>query len=225
MDKMELDAAAPFLFSQETIESLTDLERRGVYTLERLRKARPEVIPEVIRLRGQHMGVLRIAKIVKMGHETVSAICCEYPEEVAAAQQKRVSRLLSASDKLVELVDRDPESVPPNVRCLAASQLLDKAQLLSGAATQRIEEVQTVDIYAHWQRFLKGEEGSLVDGKFLPVIEAEVKGNETQDPIVITCPNTPLETGFNGQKKSPITGSPAAAGALALPSSQAEGRS
>src|SRR5207247_11122954 len=100
-------------------------ERQSEYTLERLRKLRPEVIPEVIRLRGEHCGLLRISKIVRMHHKTVSAICAEYPGQIAQEQQRRVNRLRSAADKLVELVDDSPESVPPNVRALAASQLID----------------------------------------------------------------------------------------------------
>lgn len=146
----------PFLFSPETIKGLTEEEREGRYTLERLRQLRPEVIPEVVRLRGEHCGLLRISRIVKMHHRTVSAICAEYPEQIAKEQQRRVNRLRSAADKLVELVDDAPESVPPNVRALAASQLIDKAQLLSGGSTANLAidiRSRAIDIDGAFQKF------------------------------------------------------------------------
>src|SRR5262245_103883 len=132
------DTTTPFLFSQTTIDALTEAERRGEYTLERVRLVRPEVIDEVIRLRGQFIGQLRIAKILGIHHRTVAAIDQAYPERIEQEKRKRVAKLRSVADKLVELVDESPETVPANVRCLAASQLYDKAQLLDGGATANL---------------------------------------------------------------------------------------
>jgi hypothetical protein len=189
----------PFLFSRATMEALTDAERRGEYTLERLRQVRPEVINEIICLRGEHCGQLRIAKICHVHHRTVAAVCAQFPEEISEEQRKRVNRLRSAADKLVELVDDDPESVPANVRCLAASQLLDKAQLLDGQATVRIEQVERIDIYDHWRRFLAGEVQGLAGG-WLPKVETEAPPKS----IDIECVNSPRETGVGAQKTFPI---------------------
>src|SRR5206468_1920621 len=101
--------STPFLFSQQTMDELTEAEKRGEYTLERLRQLRPEVIDEIVRLRGQWVGMLRISKICHVHHRSVAAVCAEYPEEIQEEQRKRVSRLRSAADKLVELVDDNPE--------------------------------------------------------------------------------------------------------------------
>ncbi len=147
------DTTAPFLFSQGTIDALTEAERRGEYTLERVRLVRPELIDEVIRLRGQFIGQLRIAKILGVHHRTVAAIDQAYPERIDEEKRKRVAKLRSVADKLVELVDENPESVPPNVRCLAASQLIDKAELLAGGPTQRIDVGPPIDIHAVFQNF------------------------------------------------------------------------
>ena len=105
-----------FLFSPETIEQLTDAERRGEYTLERLRKLRPEAIEETIRLRGQCVGQLRIAKLLRLHHRTIAAIDRAYPERIEAERRNRVAMLRSTADTLVELVAENPSSVPPNVR-------------------------------------------------------------------------------------------------------------
>jgi hypothetical protein len=147
------DTTAPFLFSQSTIDALTEAERRGEYNLERIRLVRPELIDEVISLRSQFIGQLRIAKILGVHHRTVAAIDQAYPERIEQEKRKRVAKLRSAADKLVELVDDNPESVPPNVRCLAASQLIDKAELLAGGPTQRIDFTPPIDIHAAFQKF------------------------------------------------------------------------
>jgi hypothetical protein len=145
--------SAPFLFSKQTMEELTKAERRGEYTLERLRELRPEVIDEIIRLRGQWAGKLRIAKIVGVHHKTVAAVDAAYPEEIEDERQRRVHRLRSAADKLIEQIDDSPENVPWNVKGLVASQLLDKAELLDGNATVRTEHNERVDIFAQFQAF------------------------------------------------------------------------
>ena len=108
--------------------------------MERVREVKPELIDEVIRLRGQYIGQLRIAKILGLHHRTIAAIDRAYPERMDAERRNRVARLRSTADKLVELVGwTNPESFfPPNVRCLAASQLYDKAQLLDGGPTANL---------------------------------------------------------------------------------------
>jgi hypothetical protein len=136
--KEQADAAAPFLFSQSTIDALTEAERRGEYTLERVREKKPELIDEVIKLRGQFIGQQRIAKILGVHHRTIAAIDQAYPERIEIERRKRIAMLRNTADSLVELVADNPESVPANVRCLAASQLYDKAQLLDGGATANL---------------------------------------------------------------------------------------
>ena len=217
----------PFLFSKETIAELTEAEKRGEYTLERLRQLRPEVIDEIIRLRGQWCGKMRIAKICRVHHKTVAAVDAAYPEAIQDEQQKRVKRLRSAADKLVELVDDNPESVPANVRCLAASQLLDKAELLDGRATLRLEHTERVDIFSDWPEVIK----SFVEqGKHAPPqTDAEKaawkawceKHLPSENPIDIETTNVPAEIGSDGQKKPPISDSPAPT-IMALPSSGSE---
>lgn len=148
-------AAQPFLFSEQTIAELTNAEKQGRYTLERLCKLRPEAIDEIIRLRGEFVGKLRIAEIVRVAHETVTAVDSAYAEDISIARSNRVTRLRSAADKLVEMVDQNPGLVPWNVKCLAASQLYDKAELLDGRATVRVEDIKRVDIYSDWPAFVK----------------------------------------------------------------------
>src|SRR5438477_5319957 len=60
----------------------------------------------------------------------------------------------SAADKLIEQIDDTPENVPWNVKALAASQLIDKAELLDGRPTARVEQVEAIDIYADWDDFI-----------------------------------------------------------------------
>jgi hypothetical protein len=142
-----------FLFSKETMEQVTEAERRGEYTLERVLERYPEKVREVIHLRGQGYGQQRIAKLCNLHHRTIARIDQAYPAQIEEERRRRVAKLRSAADKLVELVDDNPESVPANVRCLAASQLIDKAELLSGGPTARIEcGGPPLNIQAMWER-------------------------------------------------------------------------
>jgi hypothetical protein len=133
------ESAQPFLFSEQTLEAITDAERVGEYTLERVRTQRPELIPEVIHLRGQRLGILRIAKIVRAHPRTIMAIIAEYPEEIGKEQDRLARLCFTTAEVLIEEVLENPHAVPANVRCLAASQMIDKGQLLYGLATARVE--------------------------------------------------------------------------------------
>jgi len=141
-------------YTLATSQALVKSERSGRYTLSRLKKLRPEVIPEIIRLRGEWKGMLRIGKIVGVDHGTVAAVCKQYPLEIQEEQKRRAANLRSAADKLIELIDDDPTSISPNMRALAAAQLLDKAHLCDGAPTEIHEHRERIDIFAEFKAYV-----------------------------------------------------------------------
>lgn len=158
MNELDCEAPgllAPFLFSPETMERLTEAEKQGEYTLERLQKLRPEVIQEIIKLRGEFVGMLRIAKMVGVHHKTVAGVDAAFPEDIEKARARRVSRLRTTADVLVEQIFDNPGCVPGHAKALAASQLYDKAELLDGRATVRVEEVKRIDIYGDWDEIVE----------------------------------------------------------------------
>jgi hypothetical protein len=204
--------AQPFLFSESTINELTEAEKRGEYTLERLREKRPEVIDEIIRLRGEWAGMLRIAKICRVHHRTVAAVCAAYPEAIGDEHRKRVHQLKTAADLQVEQLCESPESVPWNVRGLVASQLYDKALCLEGQPSIKVEHTHRVDIYSDWPDVLaKLEREAEANARVL-----EIEGAALENPIAISALNVPAETHLAGEKQSPISDSPPAA--IAAPS-------
>lgn len=189
---------APFLFSEQTISELTEAERRGEYNLERLRKLRPEVEAEIIRLTGEWCGQLRIAKMLHVHHRTVAAVIAANPEAVEESRQRRVARLRTAADLQVEQLLENPENVPWNVKGLVASQLYDKAELLDGKPTSIEERRHVIDIYSDWPQVIE---------KYLPSGEA-----------IDIAPVNDAAIGSEAGKKSAISDSFANAVA-ALPSS------
>lgn len=152
----EPNASAPvigqaLLFSPE-IEALVKQEEdsTGVYTAERFRVRRPQDYQAVIQLLGRNKGMLAIGKLLGCHHKTVAAVRDSEPEAIDMVRSKRVSRLLTAVDLQIERLIENPGSVPFNVAGLLISQLIDKAELLDGRATARVEKVESVDIYAHY---------------------------------------------------------------------------
>jgi hypothetical protein len=214
--------SAPFLFSKQTIQALTEAERRGEYTLERTRQLRPELIDEVINLRSQLIGQLRIAKILGVHHRTVAAIDQEYPEEIAIARKKRISKLNSTADNILETVADNPEAIPPNVRCLAASQLYDKAELLAGGPTLRVQIGGKIDIPTQLRNLLDEaraireatlRECAVVDDEncidMEPVKNAGyVFSDTTSDTTSDTLPETGVAAGKSLAIIDPIIASP-----------------
>jgi hypothetical protein len=194
-----------FLFSPETMERITEEERRGVYNLERLKESKPEVIPEVLRLRGQWLSIKKIAKLCDVAVETVLAIVGQYADQIKNDHERRVQQIRSAADVLVEEILANPTSVPWSVKAPAACALYEKGELLAGRITSRVEEVQRIDIYAHWERFIAGEEPGL-SGEQIPVREAElvdpVPDSEQPNSIRPVLGSIGAEIGFSGEKNS-----------------------
>jgi hypothetical protein len=145
----------PFLFPPNIVKDIEEAEERGEYTLERIKQRRPGLIEAIIDLRSRGEGLLSTARMLRCDHRTVQKVEITYPEEVAAARSKRVLKLRSTADKLVETIAENPGCVPGHARALAAAQLYDKAELLDGRATVRSERVEQVNIYADWEEFVE----------------------------------------------------------------------
>jgi hypothetical protein len=115
-----------FLFSPETMARITEAEQRREYTLERIKAERPEVIDEVLRLRGQWLSIKKIAKLCDLAVETVVAICGQYADQLKNDQERHVQQLRSAADQLIEEILANPNNVPWSVKAPAACQLTKK---------------------------------------------------------------------------------------------------
>ncbi|HEX4085291.1 MAG TPA: helix-turn-helix domain-containing protein, partial [Chthoniobacteraceae bacterium] len=136
------DGGQPFLFSQSTLDAITAEEERGHYTLERLRERRPEAMQEIMRLLAAGVSQRRIAMLVKVAPETVAAVLLKEPAAIRAVSERLAGKYKLAADLLVDRILENPGVVPGNAIALAIGQLTDKAQLLSGAATMRVESVK-----------------------------------------------------------------------------------
>jgi hypothetical protein len=89
---------------------------------------------------------------------------------------------------LLERVERNPGIIPAQAIGQTVRQFYEVGQLADGRPTEIIEEVKRVDIYAHWQRFVAGEEPSLtgkrihLSGEKNPPIDAELVEPEPAEP-------------------------------------------
>lgn len=128
-----------FLFSEEIMESITAEEGRGIYTAERLRFQKPEIYSACIELLGRGMSQASISKALHIHHRSVAAVCLAEPLPIDAVRLRTGRLLMLAGTLQLERLIDSPDMVPANVAALAATQLLDKAQLFTGGATQIVE--------------------------------------------------------------------------------------
>lgn len=143
------------LFSPDIEGRVQAEEKSGVYTAERFRSQRPEAYKAVIQLLGADVGLQRIGKLLGIHHLTAAAVRDREPEAIDTVRSKMVTKLRTAVLLQVERLIEHPESVPMNVTGLIIAQLIDKAELLDGRATQRVERTERVDIHANWNETLE----------------------------------------------------------------------
>jgi hypothetical protein len=129
----------PFLFSDDVMEAMRVEESRGIYTLERLTEQHPDKLAGIIELLGRNVSHRLITAIMRVHHRTVAAVALAHPGPIDALRSKTASKLRLAAELQVERLIESPDALPLNVAGLVVAQLLEKAELLSGGATSRIE--------------------------------------------------------------------------------------
>jgi hypothetical protein len=128
------------------------LEVSGDYTLERVHAHRPEACQVAVLLLKSGIGLMRIAKALRMSTNTISMLRDEAgirPEDQTAALAK-ASALVAAlsAERLIDRLE-DPTTaaeIPARDLAIIHGVGVDKAQLLSGGATARIEHVEGVSV-------------------------------------------------------------------------------
>lgn len=125
----------------------------GEFTGERLFAQRPETYQWIVSLLAEHVGVIRIGKLLKVSPNTVRAV--QQREGIAIdIEKKRIAELchqgaaLAFEGVIEDLSDPVKRGkIPTRDKAVAGAVMVDKGQLLAGEATSRLElhEIKTPD--------------------------------------------------------------------------------
>jgi hypothetical protein len=157
-------AAAPSLFLVSTEEEGNqEMERRGEFTAERLMDSRPTIYRALVDGLGQGLGVRQLCRAYRVSHHTVAAVMARESSTVATLKERTVATLRTfgrlAADRLLDEVDQIPiQSLP-----IALGIAVEKAELLAGGATSRIEHLEAGPTHEDYLQLISGK-----------VIEAEL---------------------------------------------------
>lgn len=143
-------------------EFLAELEATGEFTGERLKLRKPEIYSACISLLGSGSGLLTIAKLLKISVNTISAI--KKVEGVSIESEKRMwaERFrsvagLSAERAIEKLMDDEQaKNIPLNQLAITAGIFTEKAELLTGGATSRVDWVQPAPSADDFAKYLDG---------------------------------------------------------------------
>jgi hypothetical protein len=184
LPKFEPDepAAGPFLFPSEYMQEITDQEQKhGKYTLARLPEEKRKCIVQLLIERRSHRDIERMLHVHQ---ETIRAVADAHAVEIDAAWQHFGKKLRRINWALADRLEKEAPNFPVQSIPLAIKLVGEHAELIEGRATERIEEVQRVDIYAHWRRFMSGQEIGL-GGEKIPVIEGELVTDQASAPAAL----------------------------------------
>jgi len=142
-------AAQPGLFSLEEMgaEYIGHAARRGQYTAEELFSHRPEIYHEIVRLLAQAASIRHIKRVCKVHHYSVRAVAEREGQTIDTLRLSIGKRALNLAALLVDTIEEDvlADRLKPGEKAFALSTLVDKGQLLTGAATARIEQGKASD--------------------------------------------------------------------------------
>jgi hypothetical protein len=176
------ESAAPSLFLVSTEEEGNqEMERRGEFTAERLMESRPTIYKALVDGLGQGLGVRQLCRAYRVSHHTVAAVMARESQAVATLKERTVSVLRTfgrlAADRLLDEVDQIPiQSLP-----IALGIAVEKAELLSGGATSRIEHADSGPTHEDYLRMISGK---VIDAELVPAtgFEGEEVAQKSADP-------------------------------------------
>jgi hypothetical protein len=176
---------AAFLFSEEELglEKVGDPTHTGtgVSTGERLFKFYPKVYQSIVYLLSQGTGIREIKRITGVHHRTIEAVGIREGQTIDTARRELGARALRVAsmgvERLEEIVSSD-FTVKAGELAMVVGVLTDKAQLLTGGVTQRVERVDSVQIAAGLEKMLselplaEAREIGCGSGNVLPIADA-----------------------------------------------------
>lgn len=171
-------AAQPTLF--ELGEAATPLKEAGVYSGDLLWKTDREKYQAIASALAEGMGVRQIARAFHVHTQTVRAVRMREAEPIANEKQatakllRRFARM--GAERLIEEIDEIHVDKLP----LAIAIATDKAQLLDGEATARLETVKSFDPN-QWNELLSRLPEVSVDGQVID-IPLELEDTREESP-------------------------------------------
>ena len=185
LDKVAADeSAAPSLFLVSTEEEGNqEMERRGEFTAERLMESRPTIYRALVDGLGQGLGVRQLCRAYRVSHHTVAAVMSRESSAVATLKERTVSVLRTfgrlAADRLLDEVDQIPiQSLP-----IALGIAVEKAELLSGGATSRIEHSDSGPTHEDYLRMISGK---VIEAEVVPIgFQGEEVPQKEADPSAL----------------------------------------
>jgi hypothetical protein len=179
------ESAAPSLFLVSTEEEGNqEMERRGEFTAERLMESRPMIYKALVDGLGQGLGVRQLCRAYRVSHHTVAAVMARESAAVATLKERTVSVLRTfgrlAADRLLDEVDQIPiQSLP-----IALGIAVEKAELLSGGATSRIEHADSGPTHEDYLRMISGK---VIEAELVPAtgFKGEEVAQKSDDPAAL----------------------------------------
>jgi len=158
-------AAAPVLFLDEVSKGVEKMEKAGEFTAERLMESRPAIYRAICEGHAQGLGIRQLCRAYSVSHHTVAVVLAREPKAIATLKEGTISTLRTfaklAADRLLDEVN----DIPIQQLAVPLGISIDKAQLLDGGATSRIEHTETGPTH---EDYLKLISGTVIEAEILP---------------------------------------------------------
>ena len=172
-------------------------------------ESRPTIYRAIVDGLGQGLGVRQLCRAYRVSHHTVAAVMSRESNAIATVKERTVSVLRTfgrlAADRLLDEVDQIPiQSLP-----IALGIAVEKAELLSGGATSRIEHAESGPTHEDYLRMISGK---VIEAEILPAtgLQGEESAQKSADPVALVQAE-PLEVADAGAEAGLVLALPSAA--------------
>lgn len=180
------------------MEEITDQEKRGNYTPDRLERLRPKAFASCIKMLCDKWPKIEIAGTLNVTEKTVCRVADKHADKITELEKHFSKKLRRVAWDQLDRVERNPGIIPPQGIAQAVKYFYETAQLADGRPTEIIEERHQIDIYDHWRRYVAGEAIGLAGGK-LPVINGELVPDSAPALPAAGEPGAPVASGLQSE--------------------------
>ncbi len=153
--------------------------KRGHYTLDRLRKYKPEKYKQIVSFLAEGLSQRATARMCKVARETIAAVADAEQDTIRPLKDIMAGKTRAAANMCLERIVEEMDNIPADKLGILFGILTDKAELLSGNATQRVE---------HASQETVSDLATVLDRLGHKVKEGEITGSMSEKPKQIGEP-------------------------------------
>jgi len=153
---------APIQDTNTDIEALTEAQSKCPVTLAHIRKNKPRLLNLAIQMLSNGISQRQTSEATSLSRQVIAQIMIQHEEQIGDARESAAKQARNVAKQTLDLMQERIEEgeISPNLLPVYFGVLTEKAELLTGQATQRTEHKHTTEDFIDIDTFYKEQQAN-----------------------------------------------------------------